>query len=76
MQEDVFQRLARILDELPNRFPATESGAEIRLLEKLFTPEEAALACVLKLDAESSMDIATHAGMDPKDTRDTLKRKG
>ena len=38
---DVYQRLAKKLDELPNGFPATESGVELKILRKIFTQEEA-----------------------------------
>lgn len=74
MQHEVYRRLARVLDELPNKFPATESGIELRLLARLFTEEEASLACVMQLTAESATDIANRAGTDPKETRNTLKR--
>ena len=74
MHDDVYRRLARVLDELPNKFPATESGIELSLLAKLFTEEEASLACVMKLKPESATDIALRSGTDPKETRNTLKR--
>jgi ferredoxin len=74
MQNEIYQRLAKRLDTLPNRFPATQSGIELRMLEKLFTPEEANLAAVMQLEAESFTEIAIRAGIDPKVTRDTLKR--
>jgi ferredoxin/DNA-binding transcriptional ArsR family regulator len=67
------------LDAIPNGFPATESGVELRLLAKLFTPEEAALASVMRLTREPAADIAARAGMDPDIARHTLKemaRKG
>ncbi|UCD58479.1 MAG: 4Fe-4S binding protein [Candidatus Hydrogenedentota bacterium] len=38
---DVYRRLAKKLDDLPNGFPATESGVELKILQKIFTPEEA-----------------------------------
>ena len=47
--EDVYRRLAQRLDAIPNGFSATESGVELRLLEKIFTPEEAELASVMRL---------------------------
>ena len=31
MSEDVYRRLAQTLDAIPNGFPATESGVELRL---------------------------------------------
>jgi Na+-translocating ferredoxin:NAD+ oxidoreductase subunit B len=44
---DAYRQLANSLDALPNGFPATADGAELRLLARLFTPDEAALAARL-----------------------------
>jgi len=44
---DVYRRLQKHLDELPVAFPATASGVELRILKRLFTPEEAAVALAL-----------------------------
>ncbi|MCX6138222.1 MAG: 4Fe-4S binding protein [Ignavibacteriales bacterium] len=74
MSGEVYRKLAQFLDKLPNRFPATSSGVELRMLAKLFAPEEAALALVMGLSPESFQAIAEHAGCDPKETRDSLKR--
>jgi Na+-translocating ferredoxin:NAD+ oxidoreductase subunit B len=74
MPDEVYRQLAQVLDALPNRFPATGTGVEFRLLAKLFTPEEAALACALQLEPAPAAEIAHRAGLDPKDTRNTLKR--
>ncbi|MBW1683615.1 MAG: 4Fe-4S ferredoxin, partial [Deltaproteobacteria bacterium] len=38
MSDDVYRKLAKVLDTLPNGFPATESGVELKLLMKIFTP--------------------------------------
>ncbi|MHA1731302.1 MAG: indolepyruvate ferredoxin oxidoreductase subunit alpha [Promethearchaeota archaeon] len=50
--EDVYRRLQQHLDNMPVGFPAAESGAEIRLLKHLFTPDEAALALKLTFTPE------------------------
>lgn len=42
--EDVYRRLQEHLDQMPVAYPATESGVELRLLQHLFTPEEAEMA--------------------------------
>jgi Na+-translocating ferredoxin:NAD+ oxidoreductase subunit B len=44
MIEDIYQQLARHLDDLPGGFPPTESGVELRILRRLFTPDQAELA--------------------------------
>jgi len=77
--EDVYRQLARRLDSVPNGFPATESGVELRLLAKLFTPQEAALAAGMHLLYEPAEAIAARAGMEPQEAYRTLKdmaRKG
>jgi electron transport complex protein RnfB len=79
MPEDVYRKLARRLDAIPNGFPSTESGVELRLLAKIFTPEEAALAAVMRLTREPAADVAARAGVDPDTAYRTLKgmvRKG
>lgn len=62
MQDESYHRLAKVLDTLPNGFPSTESGIEIRLLKKIFTPEEADLFCDLKLTPETAAQIAQRTG--------------
>jgi len=47
MTNDVYEQLVDALDRLPNGFPRTASGVEIAILRKIFTPEEASLACQL-----------------------------
>lgn len=79
MNEEVYRRLAQRLDALPNGFPATESGVELRLLAKIFTPQEAALAAQMRLGYEPAEVIAARAGADPQQAYTVLKgmsRKG
>jgi ferredoxin/DNA-binding MarR family transcriptional regulator len=47
MEHSIFARLARHLDTLPIGYPATESGVEIRILERWFTVREAEIALAL-----------------------------
>lgn len=63
MTTDVYARLARHLDSLPPGFPATESGVELRIVRRLFTPEEAELALHLTLLGEEAKVIARRAGL-------------
>ena len=57
-----YQRLARHLDRLPGGFPATAEKIELRILERLFTPLQAELACHLTLLFESPAVVALRAG--------------
>jgi electron transport complex protein RnfB len=79
MNDNVYRRLAQRLDDIPNGFPVTKSGIELRLLAKIFSPEEAALASVMRLTPEPAADIAARVGVDPKAASRMLKqmvRKG
>jgi Pyruvate/2-oxoacid:ferredoxin oxidoreductase delta subunit len=58
MATDVYKKLAKHLDDLPGGFPSTESGVEIRILRRLFTPEFAELAVHLTLIPEEPRVIA------------------
>ncbi len=62
MSDEVYVKLAKVLDTLPNGFPATESGAEIKLLKKIFSPEEAYLFCDMRLTFETTEQIAERTG--------------
>jgi Na+-translocating ferredoxin:NAD+ oxidoreductase subunit B len=44
---DIYRQLQRHLDNSPEGFPATPSGADIRILKRLFSPEEAQIAILL-----------------------------
>jgi Na+-translocating ferredoxin:NAD+ oxidoreductase subunit B len=56
--EQVYQKLADELDRIPNGFPKTQSGVELKLLAKLFSPREARLASTLSLEPQSIKTIA------------------
>jgi len=61
MNQDTYRRLAKHLDNLPAGYPATESGVEIRILQRLFSPDEAALAIHLTLLPEDARVVARRA---------------
>ena len=67
MSQTAYERLADALDGLPNGFPRTSSGVEIRLLEKIFSPDEARLASHLTGQMEPVDAIARRAGMPARD---------
>ena len=72
MSDEVYRRLARRLDEIPNGFPETESGVELKLLAKMFTPAEADLAGVMRLKSETAAAIADRAQVDERQALDRL----
>jgi Pyruvate/2-oxoacid:ferredoxin oxidoreductase delta subunit len=47
MTDEIYRELREHLNTHPVGFPASESGAEIELLKRIFTPEQAAIVCRL-----------------------------
>jgi len=62
MAEEAYLRLAEVLDTLPNGFPKTDTGVEIKLLKKIFRPEDVELFCDLKLNFETAEQISERTG--------------
>lgn len=62
MSEEMYLTLAKVLDTLPNGFPKTESGVEIKLLKRIFRPEDTELFCDLKLSLETAEQISERTG--------------
>lgn len=76
---DVYQRLAKHLDNLPGGFPATDSGVELRILKRLFTTQEAEIAMGLSMAAEPAAAIAQRMDLDESHMAQILEsmaRKG
>jgi formate hydrogenlyase subunit 6/NADH:ubiquinone oxidoreductase subunit I len=76
---DVYGRLRDHLDRLPSGFPSTESGVEIRILKRLFSPEEAELTLNVTMKLEPAAAIAARAGISPAEAQERLRqlsRKG
>lgn len=65
---DAYARLARYLDTLPASYPPTPDGVELRLLEHLFTPQEAELALHLSLISQDIPHISRQAGLSVEET--------
>lgn len=72
-EEAIYRRLAEHLDRLPGGFAPSETGADLRLLRRLFTPEEAELATHLTLDQEEARVIAGKANLPPVKTERRLE---
>jgi len=67
-----YQKFADKLDQLPNGYPRTESGVEIKILRKLFAPDDIELALQLSSEPESSKSIAQRLERDERQTLRTL----
>jgi len=55
---DIYKLLAAKLNRMPNGFPPTESGVELRILKKIFSPEDVGIALKLRMMPESAEEIA------------------
>ncbi len=73
MSETVYRELQRMLDSIPNGFPATESGVEIKILKKIFTEDEARLFMKLRMNMETVEQIAKRTGLDRAMLEEKLK---
>jgi electron transport complex protein RnfB len=73
MSDEVYYRLREFLDRLPGGMPTTDSGVEIKLLKRYFTPEQAELAIQLKTLPEPVAAIAQRAGMEEAEAAEMLE---
>ncbi|MCA1754797.1 MAG: 4Fe-4S binding protein [Spirochaeta sp.] len=60
-----YRRLRRHLNSLPIAFPRTIFGAELRILRRLFSPEEARLALAMDHQPRTAGEIASRLGTTP-----------
>jgi len=74
MGETIYEKLREHLDSLPTGYPKTQSGVELKILEKLFSEEEAEMACRLQPIPETGEQVAQRLGRDPKGVTDLLYR--
>jgi ferredoxin len=73
MNEEIYTRLREFMDTMPTGFPATPTGVEIRLLKRLFTPEEAELTMKLSKEPEDVSSIAARLGVDQAQLAERLE---
>jgi electron transport complex protein RnfB len=71
--ETLYRRLQQHLDRMPVAFPPTPSGVEIRILQRLFTPEEAEIA--LELSAIPEPAAIIHRRFGSRISLEELRRK-
>ena len=70
---DSYEKLAKVLDTIPNGFPATAGGEHLAVLKWIFTPEEADLATHLKLRGETCEEIGARLGRDTSELSEALE---
>jgi electron transport complex protein RnfB len=62
MQADVYEQLREQLDQYSIGFPSTESGVEIKLLKKMYDPEEADMFLQLTMIPDAPGKCGSAAG--------------
>ena len=73
MNDSIYQKLAEHLDTLPQRFPTnTGTGLELKVLQHIFSADEAEMATQLKPMPESPAAIAERIGKDKVETESLL----
>ena len=79
MKDDIYELLAEALDHLPNGFPRTMSGIEIKILKRIFSPEEAYVASKLGRKHERFDSIAKRAQLQAEHVKTqliTMEKRG
>lgn len=79
MPDPAYESLHEFLDMFPLGFPKTDSGVELKILERLFTIEEAETAVLLTPFPQEAGQIAERAGLDAEELEEKLEsmsRKG
>ncbi len=72
-ETSVYERLADRLSQTPNGLPRSPKRTELKLLAKMFTPEQAQLGAVMHLYTEDVAAIAARAEVDEKVAHGRLK---
>jgi ferredoxin len=70
---DVYTRLREFMDKMPAGYPETPTGVEIKILKKLYAPDEAELTMKLTREPEEVSVIAKRIGSDEKELAEKLE---
>ncbi|MEW6348507.1 MAG: 4Fe-4S binding protein [Thermodesulfobacteriota bacterium] len=74
MTKEVYHGLRAQLDQYGVGFPSTASGVELRILEKLFSEEEARMYLSLSMMLETVDSVAQRVGRGPGEVTELLER--
>jgi electron transport complex protein RnfB len=72
LSDEAYVKLRELLDGMPGGFPVTESGVEMEILRKLFTPEDAEMASCLTREPEPPAAIAGRCGVEEREAAERL----
>ena len=66
MAKEIYRKLQEQLDQYSIGFPTTDSGVEIKILERLFTEEEAEMSLYLSMALETPQSVAQRTERNPE----------
>lgn len=70
---DIYEQLRQRLDDMGTGYPATESGVEIRILKKIFTPADAEMFLMMTPLLESPASVAERLNLSAPETAKHLE---
>lgn len=76
---DVYKKVAQALDQMPEGYPETESGVELKLLKKIYTEADAEIFLKLRRKPDTAEMIAKRLDKPVDETRsilDTMAENG
>lgn len=73
MAVEIYHRLREQMDQYSTGFPASESGVELKILEKLFTEEDAEIYLDLSMLLETAEAFVTRTGRPQEKIADKLE---
>jgi H+/Na+-translocating ferredoxin:NAD+ oxidoreductase subunit B len=73
MSEEIYVKMREFLDKMPGGFPQSDTGVELKILKKLFTPEEAEMTMKLSMMPETAEALAPKLGLNEKEAGEKLE---
>ncbi len=64
MSKEIYLKLREFMDTMPAGYPTTGTGVEMKILKKLFTPDDAEIVMKLNIEPEEISAIADRLGID------------
>lgn len=74
MDKEIYVQLRKHLDNQPAGLPETQSGAEIDILKRFYTPEQAKIALKMTNIPEPAVKIAKRLNMDKDEAGENLEK--
>ena len=74
MANEIYQKLRERMDQYSHGFAKTDSGIEMKILERVFTEEEAEMYLHLHENLQTADAIAKKIGRDPEEVEKLLQR--